>query len=63
MDGVGMQELLTKVRLETDDEGFLKPHTVNNLATMLKVAARMAPPESKANFTRMRDFLQEYVSN
>lgn len=52
---------LNQIQLDTDPEGHIEPLVIDNLKTMLKVGARMAPDETvQIKFENMKAFLAPY---
>lgn len=61
LEGTNMLEALKRIKLDTDEEGNIQEHVVQNIKTMLRKAAEMTPDEvAKGKFQKMLDFMEEY---
>jgi hypothetical protein len=61
LDGTNMLDLLTGVKLDVDDNGYIKKHIFLNLKKSLRVAIKMSPNDVvKTKCKNLLDFMETY---
>ncbi|HLB66560.1 MAG TPA: hypothetical protein VJJ78_03125 [Candidatus Saccharimonadales bacterium] len=61
LQGTNMLQVLTEVNLATDSDGYIEPYVIDNVRTMLKVAAEKTTDEmAKIRFDNFRAYLAPY---
>ena len=64
LEGTNLGELIASVRLDTDNDGNVLPHVIDNLRKALKVACDMTKDDIIARKSKaMHDFLEEYEAS
>ena len=61
LEGTNLLALVTGIRLDTNEEGFIKEHVFQNLETALRSAIKMAPEDIvKTKCQNLLNFMESY---